>query len=192
MTMTRLRNTSKCLKFISDNLDQPRRASARHTRSLAKGGSMRACAPLPLFVAAGPFSPRVQQSRELRGSVKSVRLRLTRRLTRLANPPPTSSDRNSRNASAHPRRFRSHRVTLSMGPRDQRHAIGHGSGGLRVVDVRGGTPHTQEAMTTSLLIVAATTVFAAPIGKGVLAFAPPSMRLENKIEEVRAVSPPHF
>ena len=153
---------------------------------------MRACAPLPLFVAAGPFSPRVQQSRELRGSVKSVRLRLTRRLTRLANPPPTSSDRNSRNASAHPRRFRSHRVTLSMGPRDQRHAIGHGSGGLRVVDVRGGTPHTQEAMTTSLLIVAATTVFAAPIGKGVLAFAPPSMRLENKIEEVRAVSPPPF
>ena len=186
--MTRLRNTSKCLKFISDNLDQPRRASARHTRSLAKGGSMRACAPLPLFVAAGPFSPRVKQSRELRGSVKSVRLRLTR----LANPPPTSSDRNSRNASAHPRRFCSHRVTLSMGPRDQRHAIGHGSGGLRVVDVRGGTPHTQEAMTTSLLIVAATTVFAAPIGKGVLAFAPPSMRLENKIEEVRAVFPPHF
>ena len=133
--MTRLRNTSKCLKFISDNLDQPRHASARHKRSLANGGSMRACAPLPLFVAAGPFSPRVQQSRELRGSVKSVRLRLTRRLTRLANPPPTSSDRNLRSASAHDRRFRSHHVTLSMGPRDQRHAIGHGSGGLRVVDV---------------------------------------------------------
>ena len=51
---------------------------------------MRACAPLPLFVAAGPLSPRVQRSRESRISVKSVRLRLNCRLTPLANPPPTA------------------------------------------------------------------------------------------------------
>jgi len=56
----------------------------------------------------------------------------------------------------------------------------------------GVLPTHKEAMTTSLLIVAATTVFAAPIGKGVLAFAPPSMRLENEIEEVQAVFPPIF